>query len=55
VSVTMVPEEFAEIAELHQRWDAIAAGEATVDHEEVVRWLKSWGTPAFKAWKLRER
>src|SRR5215216_3996934 len=37
-----------EIAELNQRWAAVEAGEATVPHEEVARWLETWGTPAFK-------
>lgn len=40
-----------EIAELDRRWAAIEAGEATVPHDEVVRWLETWGTPAFKPWK----
>jgi len=38
------------IAELDRRWAAIEAGEPTVPHEDVVRWLKTWGTPAFKDW-----
>jgi predicted transcriptional regulator len=40
----------ADIAELDRRWAKIAAGEPTVPHEEVVRWLDTWGTPAFKPW-----
>lgn len=40
-----------EIAELDRRWAAIEAGEPTVPHDEVVRWLETWGTPAFKPWK----
>ena len=40
-----------EIAELDRRWAAIQAGEATVPHEEVVRWLETWGTPAFRPWR----
>jgi predicted transcriptional regulator len=43
-----------EIAELDRRWAAIEAGEATVPHNEVVRWLETWGTPAFKPWEKRE-
>jgi predicted transcriptional regulator len=49
-SVTVDPEE---IAELDRRWAAIEAGETTVPHEEVVKWLETWGTPAFRP--LRER
>jgi len=38
------------IAELDRRWAAVEAGEGTVAHDEVVRWLKTWGTPGFKPW-----
>lgn len=38
----------AEIAELDRRWAKIKAGEATEAHEDVVRWLNTWGTSAFK-------
>jgi predicted transcriptional regulator len=61
--MTMIPEppvEFIEsepvqldddqIAELDRRWRAIEAGEATIPHEDVVRWAQTWGTPAFKPW-----
>ena len=36
-----------EIAELDRRWAAIDAGGATIPNEDVVRWLRTWGTPAF--------
>ena len=39
-----------DIAELDRRWAKIAQGESTVAHEEVVRWLKTWGTAAYKPW-----
>ena len=42
-----------EIAELDRRWAAVKAGEPTVPHEEVVRWLQTWGTPAFRPWQNR--
>jgi predicted transcriptional regulator len=48
--VTIDPEE---IAELDRRWAAIEAGEPTVPHDEVVRWLETWGTPAFRPWHKR--
>jgi len=38
------------IAELERRWAAIECGEQTVPHDEVTRWLKTWGTPGFKPW-----
>jgi hypothetical protein len=40
----------ADITELDRRWVKVENGEATVAHANVVRWLQSWGTPAFKAW-----
>jgi predicted transcriptional regulator len=40
-----------EIAELDRRWAAVEAGDATVPHSEVARWLETWGTPAFKSWR----
>lgn len=42
-----------ELAELERRWAAIEAGEATVPHDRVVRWLETWGTPAFRPWRDR--
>jgi predicted transcriptional regulator len=42
-----------EIAELDRRWAAIKDGEPTIPHDEVVRWLETWGTPAFKPWQGR--
>jgi predicted transcriptional regulator len=40
-----------QIAELDRRWLAVQAGSATVPHDRVVRWLETWGTPAFKPWR----
>jgi predicted transcriptional regulator len=39
-----------DIAELDRRWAKIAAGEPTIPHEDVVRWLNTWGTPEYKPW-----
>jgi predicted transcriptional regulator len=47
------PVDDDEIAELDRRWAAIEAGQPTVPHTEVVRWLETWGTPAFKPWHER--
>ncbi len=41
----------AEMTELDRQWAAIKAGEPTVVHDDVVRWLDTWGTPGFKPWK----
>jgi predicted transcriptional regulator len=43
----------AELAELDRQWAAIKAGEPTVPHEDVVRWLHTWGTPGFRPWNSR--
>ena len=40
-----------EIAELDRRWNKIEAGQPTVPHERVVRWLRTWGTPRFHRWQ----
>jgi len=45
--------ESDEIAELDRRWKKIEAGQATVPHERVVRWLRTWGTPRFRPWQDR--
>jgi predicted transcriptional regulator len=41
----------AELAALDRQWAAIKAGEPTTPHENVVRWLDTWGTPRFAGWK----
>jgi predicted transcriptional regulator len=43
----------AELAALDRQWTAIKNGEPTVAHDEVVRWLDTWGTSAFRPWKDR--
>lgn len=40
-----------QIAELDRRWAAIQGGATTIRHEKVVRWLETWGTPAFEPWR----
>jgi len=42
-----------DVAELDRRWAAIEAGEPTISNDAVVRWLRAWGTPAFKSWHDR--
>jgi predicted transcriptional regulator len=43
----------ADLAELDRQWAAIKAGEPTVPHEDIVRWLDTWGTSRFKPWNSR--
>lgn len=38
------------IAELDRRWKKVEGGAQTVPHEQVVRWLRTWGTPRFRPW-----
>ena len=42
-----------EIAELDRRWKAFEAQESVASNDDVVRWLKTWGTPAFRSWRDR--
>ena len=43
----------ADIAELDRRWKAFEAQGSVADSEDVVRWLQTWGTPAFRNWHKR--
>jgi predicted transcriptional regulator len=44
----------AEIAALDRLWAEIESGAvSTVPHQEVARWLETWGTPDFKPWHSR--
>ena len=40
-----------DVSDLDRQWAAIKAGQPTIPHDDVVRWLDTWGTPRFKAWK----
>ena len=42
-----------QLAELDRRWQAVEGGQTTVPHDQVVRWLETWGTPAFRRWRDR--
>ena len=41
------------LTELDRQWTAIKTGEPTVAHDDVVRWLDTWGTPGFRPWQGR--
>ena len=43
-----------DIAELDRRWKAFESQGSVTLNEEVVRWLQSWGTPAFRSWPIDE-
>jgi predicted transcriptional regulator len=36
------------VAELDRRWQAFGAQSSVTSHEDVVKWLHNWGTPAFR-------
>jgi hypothetical protein len=38
-----------DVVELGRRWAAIEADEATVSNDAVVRWLRTWGSPASES------
>jgi predicted transcriptional regulator len=41
-----------DIAELDRRWEE-AQAKGAIPHEEVERWLRTWGTPDYKPWSRR--
>jgi predicted transcriptional regulator len=48
-----VDAEAGDIAELDSRWKAFEAQGSVVASDQVVRWLQTWGTPAFQSWRSR--
>jgi hypothetical protein len=41
--------EADDLSELERRWEAVQSGaEKTIPHEEVVEWLRTWGTSDFR-------
>jgi len=42
-----------EITELDRRWKGVEDGRPTVPNAKVVRWLRTWGTSAFRPWHER--
>ena len=41
------------VAELDRRWKAFESQGSVASSEDVVRWLQTWGTPAFRSWRNR--
>ncbi len=39
-----------EMDDLDRQWAAIKAGASTIAHDDVVRWLDTWGTSGFRPW-----
>ena len=42
-----------QLEELDRRWRMVEDGRGTITNDEVVRWLRTWGTPAFHPWNKR--
>jgi predicted transcriptional regulator len=42
-----------DIAELDRRWKVFQEQGSVTSNEEVVRWLRTWGTPVFRNWRSR--
>ena len=53
LDATPVAASPTELGELDSRWRAFEAQQTVADSHEVVRWLQSWGTPAFRSWHRR--
>jgi predicted transcriptional regulator len=53
LAVSSVDVDAADIAELDRRWKAFEAQGSIAANDDVVRWLQTWGTPAFRSWRKR--
>jgi predicted transcriptional regulator len=53
IAVSPAAADAGEIAELDRRWKAFEAQDSVASNDEVVRWLQTWGTPAFRSWHDR--
>ena len=40
-----------DIAELDRRWKVFEGQGLVATNDDVVRWLHTWGTPAFRNWR----
>lgn len=53
IAASPVEASVEEIAELDRRWAAFEAQDSVASTDQVVRWLQTWGTPAFRSWRNR--
>lgn len=53
IAVSPAAVDAEEIAELDRRWKAFEAQYDVASNDEIVRWLQTWGTPAFRGWRDR--
>ena len=45
-------DEESDIAELERRWQAFLSQDHAAPNDQVIRWLRTWGTPTFKTWQV---
>jgi hypothetical protein len=45
--------EAGDIDELDKRWKAFEAQESVAANDDVIRWLQTRGSPAFRSWRKR--
>jgi predicted transcriptional regulator len=50
-TATALTQRAGEIAGLDRRWKAFEAQGSVAANDDIVRWLESWGTPAFRSWR----
>jgi predicted transcriptional regulator len=53
LAVSPVEADVDEMLELDRRWQAFEAQDSVASNDDVVRWLQTWGTPAFRSWRNR--
>jgi hypothetical protein len=53
LAVSPVEADLDDVAELDRRWQAFEAQDSAASSDDVVRWLQTWGTPAFRSWRNR--
>jgi predicted transcriptional regulator len=47
-----VDDDTAAALELDRRWKAFEAQQSVAASDDVARWLQTWGTPAFRSWRM---
>ena len=53
LAVSPVEADVDDVAELDRRWQAFETQDSVASNDDVVRWLQTWGTPAFRSWRNR--
>lgn len=53
LAVSPVEADVADVAELDRRWQTFEKQDSVASNDDVVRWLQTWGTPAFRSWRDR--